>query len=290
MPDTPLDSGSTVARVVRDHERELFERWSEAQLASPDQRLDLIDPDTSREQCADLLSALAQALASATSDTFDDAGWQPVLQQLEAVSRHRDNSGFSPSDTASFVLSLKRPLLDLVDVETGEAKLDTETFWWTSQLIDRMALHTTEVYQQRREETIARQRREMEELSTPVIKVWDGILAMPLIGTLDTRRSQMVTEALLEALGSSGAEIAILDLTGVPAVDTRMAQHLMRTVAAARLMGADCILCGIRPQIAQTIVHLQISLGDIVTEASLASALRTAFDRTGLRVAPESSD
>jgi rsbT co-antagonist protein RsbR len=285
MSPFPVSPNSDIIDILSDRQDDLYNLWSEQLLTMPTQRLDLIDPASLRKECEEVLIALNQVLPAAAGETLDADSWKPLRDLLGEISRNRDNMGFMPSDTAEFVLSLKRPLLTLIEVHLKPARR-TDAFWQATKLVDRLALYTTEVYQRRRDETITRQREEMEELSTPVVKVWDGILAMPLIGTLDTRRSQMVTEALLEALSSSGSEIAILDLTGVPAVDTRMAQHLMRTVSAARLMGADCILCGIRPQIAQTIVHLQINLGDIVTEASLASALRTAFRRTGLQVTP----
>lgn len=278
MPELPPHLADRLAAEMQ--QTDLLDRWIQEQLSAPDQRLDLIDPATLKAQSQDLLSSLAATLPSAAGRPLDHEAWHPVRQELDEICRSRDVSGFSSSEAAAFVLSLKRPLLGRLD----EGDLETEDFWKVHDLLDLLGLRITEIYQHRREETIARQRREMEELSTPVIKVWDGIVAMPLIGTLDTHRSQMVTETLLDALSKTGAEIAVLDLTGVPAVDTRMAQHLMRTVAAARLMGADCILCGIRPQIAQTIVHLQINLGNIVTEGSLASALRTAFKRMGLRI------
>lgn len=138
-----------------------------------------------------------------------------------------------------------------------------------------------EVFQKSREETIQRQQQEMLELSTPVVKLWDGILALPLIGTLDSARTQIVMESLLAKIVETGCEVAILDITGVLTVDTLVAQHLLKTVAAARLMGADCIISGIRPQIAQTIVHLGVDLSTVVTKATMAEAFQVALRRQG---------
>ena len=153
--------------------------------------------------------------------------------------------------------------------------------WSTTELIDKLGLYSTEVHQKTREEVIARQQQELLELSTPVVKLWDGILALPLIGSLDSARTQVVMENLLQQILTTGSEIAIIDITGVPTVDTLVAQHLLKTVAAARLMGADCIISGVRPQIAQTIVHLGVELGDVTTKATLADAFRLALKRSG---------
>jgi rsbT co-antagonist protein RsbR len=161
--------------------------------------------------------------------------------------------------------------------------------WSTTLLLDELGLYTTEVNQKTREEVISRQEQELLELSTPVVRLWDGVLALPLIGTLDSARTQVVMESLLEKIVQTGAGIAIIDITGVPTVDTLVAQHLLKTVAAARLMGADCIISGIRPQIAQTIVHLGVVLSDVTTKATLADALAVALGRLGLAIGPASA-
>lgn len=279
--------------TLKEQTEQLLELWMEQQLSSDSLRLDLIDESLLREESEQFLHVLKQCFPQASTMSLDDPAWEPIIAYLREISENRDLSGFAPSETALFVLSLKEPLMSLINAQADGSKdeivIPARVWWHIVLLFDQMALFTTEAYQKRREATIERQREEMEELSTPVVKIWDGILAIPLIGTLDTRRSQMVTEALLEALNDTGSEIAILDLTGVPAVDTRMAQHLLRTIAAARLMGADCILSGIRPQIAQTIVHLQINLGDITTESTLAAALKTAFRRIDLQVSTKGS-
>jgi rsbT co-antagonist protein RsbR len=209
-----------------------------------------------------------------------------VRDVLAGVVASRMKSGFTASQTATFVFSLKQPLFNLLRQESGDdGQALADESWVINTLLDKLGLYTTEVYQRSREEVINRQQQEMMELSTPVVKLWEGILALPMIGTLDSGRTQVVMETLLQRIVETGAEIAILDITGVPTVDTLVAQHLIKTVTAARLMGADCIISGIRPQIAQTIVHLGVDLQDIVTKGSLADAFALALTRQGLRVA-----
>ena len=217
----------------------------------------------------------------------DQAEWSGVRDLLGDLSRARARQGYSPSETATFVFSLKQPLFDRLRQEVGkDPDALAAELWTTTLLLDRLGLYTTEVHQKTREEVISRQQQELLELSTPVVQLWDGVLALPLIGTLDSARTQVVMESLLQRIVETGAAIAIIDITGVPTVDTLVAQHLLKTVAAARLMGADCIISGIRPQIAQTIVHLGVALGDVITKATLADALAVALARLGLAVAP----
>jgi rsbT co-antagonist protein RsbR len=215
---------------------------------------------------------------------FEDiqaAEWQPMRELLEDLSRDRAVQGHSASETAIFVLSLKEPLFALLreDLGADTDRLANETLI-ADRLIDRLSLYTVECYARAREEVISRQQQELLELSTPVVQLWEGILALPLIGTLDSARTQIVMESLLQRIVASGAEIAIIDITGVPTVDTLVAQHLIKTISAARLMGADCILSGIRPQIAQTIVHLGLEL-NVVSKATMADALALALRRSG---------
>ena len=238
-----------------------------------------------RNDCAEFLRLLALATESGSSAEIDAPALAPLREHLGRFSRARGAQGFTPSETASFVFTLRRPLLARV----REAYADDPTALFAeltsiNELLDRLGLHTTEVYQKGREDVISRQQREMLELSTPVVKLWDGVLALPLIGTLDSERTQIVMETLLQRIVDTGSEIAIIDITGVPTVDTLVAQHLLKTVAAARLMGADCIISGVRPQIAQTIVHLGVDLGNIVTKANLADALSIALQRRGLTI------
>ncbi len=207
--------------------------------------------------------------------------WKTVRDVLAGISRSRAILGFSPSETATFIFSLKQPLFSRLRKElASNAEALNNEFWTISSLLDRLGLYTTELYQKSREEVIARQQQEMLELSTPVVKLWEGILALPMIGTLDSARTQVVMETLLQKIVETGSEVAIIDITGVPQVDTLVAQHLLKTVTAARLMGAECIISGIRPQIAQTIVHLGVDLGNITTKASLADAFLVALSRS----------
>jgi rsbT co-antagonist protein RsbR len=214
-------------------------------------------------------------------ERHDGAEWDSVRDFLNNVSRSRAKQGYTPSETAVFVFSLKQPLFARLRTSLGnDAGQLADELWVATAMIDRLGLYTTEMYQKGREEVIARQQQELMELSTPVVKLWDNVLALPLIGTLDSERTQVVMETLLQRIVETGAMIAIIDITGVSTVDTLVAQHLMKTIAAARLMGADCIISGIRPQIAQTIVHLGVDLTDVVTKASLADAFLVALQRT----------
>jgi rsbT co-antagonist protein RsbR len=219
--------------------------------------------------------------AVAQFDDIQAAEWRPMRELLEDLSRDRAVQGHSAGETAIFVLSLKEPLFALLreDLGADADRLANETLI-ADRLIDRLSLYTVECYARAREEVISRQQQELLELSTPVVQLWEGILALPLIGTLDSARTQIVMESLLQRIVTSGAEIAIIDITGVPTVDTLVAQHLIKTISAARLMGADCILSGIRPQIAQTIVHLGLEL-NVVSKATMADALALALRRSG---------
>jgi rsbT co-antagonist protein RsbR len=271
---------SRLSEVLKQHEASLLSEWLQEQSISSARRDDLISLGETQEQSRRFLSLLVQATQS--SENASSESFSEVRNMLGELSRSRARQGFSPAQVASFVLSLKKPIFARLQQETGkDVGSCQELVWSVTEIMDALGLHTIEVYQQGREEVIARQQQEMLELSTPVVKLWDGVLALPLIGTLDSARTQVVMESLLEKIVSSGSEIAIIDITGVPTVDTLVAQHLMKTVAAARLMGADCIISGIRPQIAQTIVHLGVELKDITTKASLASAFLTALGRTG---------
>jgi rsbT co-antagonist protein RsbR len=277
-------TGSRLPDILARHERGILDEWLRIQGESLTRRRDRIsDAELSRDSTS-FLAALCRAAASGSLDP-QGAGWDDVRQQLSQVSLSRAQQGFSPSDTATFVFSLKQPLFSRLRQElVSDGQTLADETWRVSQLLDTLGLYTTEVSQKAREEVIARQQQELLELSTPVVKLWEGVLALPLIGTLDSARTQVVMESLLQQIVDTGAAVAIIDITGVPTVDTLVAQHLLKTVAAARLMGADCIISGIRPQIAQTIVHLGVELGDVVTKASLADALVIALRRTGFVV------
>jgi rsbT co-antagonist protein RsbR len=267
--------------VLAGQEASVLEEWIK-EMSGQTRRADLMKDSELRAQCSRFLSLLRQGVASGNTD-LESATWQPAREQLAEISRTRAQQGFTPTETATFVLSVKKPLFTLLREHVGEDvnALATE-LWVTSELIDAMGLYTTEMYLKTREEIIRRQQEEMLELSTPVVKLWDGILALPVIGTLDSARTQIVMEALLESIVKTNSKVAIIDITGVPTVDTLVAQHLLKTVTAARLMGADCIISGVRPQIAQTIVHLGINLLDVTTKATLSDAFALALQRTGL--------
>src|SRR5215203_2069654 len=282
---------SEIPNILQDHEEELLENWVQVQLLSSTRRSDLISDFELRQQSAEFLRAFRQA--SQGSDVIDitSSQWDHVREILTEISRSRAQQGFTSSETATFVFSLKQPLFALLRQELGKnADTLAEENWVATVLLDKLGLFTTEVYQQNREAVIVRQQQELLELSTPVVKLWEGILALPLIGTLDSARTQVVMESLLQAIVDTGSNVAIIDITGVPTVDTLVSQHLLKTVAAARLMGADCIISGIRPQIAQTIVHLGVDLSAVSTKATLADAFRRALEMTGQSVAAAASE
>jgi rsbT co-antagonist protein RsbR len=237
-----------------------------------------------RATAEQFLKALGQASRTGNVTEPDQAEWSGVRELLGDISRDRARQGYSSMETATFVFSLKQPLFDRLRQEVKDPDALVAEIWAATLLLDRLGLYTTDMYQKTREEVIGRQQQELLELSTPVVQLWDGVLALPLIGTLDSARTQVVMESLLQRIVETGAGIAIIDITGVPTVDTLVAQHLLKTVSAARLMGADCIISGIRPQIAQTIVHLGVALGDVTTKATLAGALAVALARLGLAV------
>ena len=273
---------SNLAIILEKYEPELLSQWIDEQLTSSSRRKDLIKESELREQSQQFLRALRSAAHS--SDLADISGpeWLPVRDMLAGLSRSRAIQGFSPSETATFIFSFRGPLLDRIQHENGADKAGAFSgLREASNVLDKLGLYTLECFQKSREELISRQQQEMLELSTPVVQLYDAILALPLIGTLDSARTQVVMENLLQRIVETGAEIAIIDITGVPTVDTLVAQHLLKAVSAARLMGADCIISGIRPQIAQTIVHLGVELADVATKATMASAFALALDRLG---------
>jgi len=266
--------------ILKKHEADLLAEWMQEQLASIGQAAARLSETELREQCRQFLRLLVEATQRGSTADIESEPWQEVRELLAEVSKSRGLKGFGPSDTAMFVFSFKKPLIARLGGEfSNNPGALADELWRATILLDRLGLFTTEVYQKSREELINRQQQEMMELSTPVVKLWDGILALPLIGTLDSARTQIVMESLLHRIVETEADVAIIDITGVPTVDTLVAQHLIKTVTAARLMGADCIISGIRPQIAQTIVHLGVDLAGITTKASLADAFSLALKR-----------
>jgi rsbT co-antagonist protein RsbR len=273
----------TVAELVGGNEQTILSEWVELQKKSGGLQTGRITENEVVSQSRDFLHLLRDGLAKGGNDANNPA-YGPARQMLADISRSRALQGFSPGETATFIFSLKRPLFNTFSGNAGLSPAQVaELTWNVTLLLDELGLYTLEVFQKSREEVIVRQQREIAELSTPVVKLWEGILALPMIGTLDSQRTQVVMETLLQTIVDTEASIAIIDITGVPTVDTLTAQHLLKTVAAARLMGADCIISGIRPQIAQTMVHLGVEL-NVISKATLADALAIALDRTGRMV------
>jgi rsbT co-antagonist protein RsbR len=280
---------SRLPELVSRNAKPLLASWLAQQRASS-ARLDLIGDSELDDQSKRFLASVEAGLKANSSDDPSSAAWTDARELLREISRSRAIQGFSPNETASFVFSLKQPLFDLVRRELGAQPQEVaDETWRISLIVDQLGLFTMEAFQQSREEIIARQQQELLELSTPVVRLWDRILALPLVGTLDSARTQVVMESLLERIVETGSEVAIIDITGVPTVDTLVAQHLLKTVAATRLMGADCIISGIRPQIAQTIVHLGVDLGAVITKATLADAFAVALKLTGATVTSRSA-
>ena len=275
---------SRLIEILNKHQPDLLLDWLKFQRDSMTSRPDLIKEDDLRRESTQFLRLMLEAMQAGVSDITSPA-WSSLRDMLGTLSAARAKLGFSPAETAMFIFSLKEPIFARLRQECGaDAEALATEIWASTVLLDKLGLYTTELYQKTREQVISRQQQEMLELSTPVVQLWNGILALPIIGTLDSARTQVVMQTLLQRIVETGSIVAIIDITGVPVVDTLVAQHLLKTVAAARLMGADCIISGIRPQIAQTIVHLGVELGDIVTKATLADAFSVAMQRTGLAI------
>ncbi|MBA6098360.1 MULTISPECIES: STAS domain-containing protein [Pseudomonas] len=240
------------------------------------------------QETQEFLQLLVDGLRAGGGSHLAGSEWEALRRFLEKLSASRAQLGHDSHQAAFFIFALKGPLFGLLQAHysSDPARL-AEQLWLVSELLDGMGMHTIRAFQKTREEVIRRQQEELLELSTPVVKLWDGVLALPLIGTLDSQRSQTVMESLLQRIVDTGSEIAIIDITGVPTVDTLVAQHLLKTVTAIRLMGADCIISGVRPQIAQTIVHLGLDLGSLTTKASLADALKLALARLGCDISKQ---
>jgi len=279
----PRDADATLNDILQQDEPALLEAWVDQHVNAPGFRSDRVRRSEVAGQAGRFLGLFKGALASGQRDIMSPP-WAGTREMLEDLSIARAQQGFSPTETASFIFSLKEALYARLGERAPDAETLASAIVDTSTLLDRLGLYTTEAFQRGREQVIVRQQQELMELSTPVVTLWEGILALPIIGTLDSARTQVVMENLLQRIVDSGASIAIIDITGVPTVDTLTAQHLLKTVAAARLMGADCIISGIRPQIAQTIVHLGVDLGNVVTKATLADAFAIALTRLGLAV------
>lgn len=274
----------TLAALFEQQQNQLLDTWMRLQQKSLQNRVDLITESELRSDSQNFLSTLRGKVPGPASD-LASSEWSSLREFLNDLSRRRATQGFTPSETATFILSLKQPLFErLADAGISDPRELATELWSITTTLDRLALYTAEAYLKSREALISRQQQEMLELSTPVVELWQGILAVPLIGTLDSSRTQVVMQNLLDAIVAKRSGIAIIDITGVPTVDTLVAQHLLKTVAAARLMGAECIISGIRPQIAQTIIHLGVDLGNVITKATLADAFYIALRKLSLAV------
>jgi rsbT co-antagonist protein RsbR len=271
-------------KVFQKKKKSILETWMKYQLSDEGLREDLMSNEDLRTQSEELLNLFVDNLKDENIDQPDSRDFEPVIDILSAISISRAKQGYSPRETGIFVFSLKDALLSVLQLEIKDPQeLYTQSLK-VIRIIDSFGINTFETFIRGREEVILRQTDEITEISTPVIRVWDGILALPIIGTLDSSRTQVVMENLLQEIVESGSSIAILDISGVPAVDSLVAQHLIKTVSATRLMGAECIISGIRPEIAQTVVHLGIDLSDIITKSTLASALKAAFNMLQVHV------
>lgn len=273
------------SKILQRKNKSILEQWMKNQLTDDTLREDLISNEELREQSEELLNTFLSILNERNISNGDSSDFEPVVEIISGISITRARQGFSPRETGVYILSLKEAMLQTLQ---AEIKDDLQSLYNASiqvnKLIDSFSMITFDTYIKGREEVILRQTDEITEISTPVIRVWDGILALPIIGTLDSARTQVVMENLLQEIVETGSGIAILDISGVPAVDSLVAQHLIKTVSATRLMGAECIISGIRPEIAQTVVHLGIDLSNIITKATLASALKYAFTLLRLEV------
>lgn len=273
----------TASSMIQQHQAEILRQWLSLLGQGETPAAGRIRGSELQVQCHSFLDVLRQAMAGGNVSDIATPDYARVREVLGDISRSRALMGFSPTETATFVLSLKQPVFDIVSQDSDKERA-MDVLGTLNRLFDALGLFTIEVFQQSREAVIIRQQQEIAELSTPVVKLWQGILALPLIGTLDSSRTQVVMENLLQSIVDHSAEIAIIDITGVPTVDTLVAQHLLKTIAAARLMGADCIISGVRPQIAQTMVHLGVEL-NVTSKATMADAFALALLRTGRMVA-----
>ena len=281
---TTQDYATRISQIIQEHEADIGAEWM-AQLEALTVRSNVVSKEQLRRHCQQFLTAFAKGTRGGELQNMEHRSWDEVRDLLSEISSSRAKGGSTPSETATFVFSLKQPLFTRLNAGfANDPAALANASWIISSLLDKMGLYTIEVFQRARDQIIVRQQQELLELSTPVVKLWNGILALPLIGTLDSARTQVVMENILQKIVDTGAAIAIIDITGVPTVDTLVAQHLMKTIAAARLMGADCIISGIRPQIAQTIVHLGVNLEDVMTKATLADAFVVALERTGTSI------
>ncbi|HEX5229687.1 MAG TPA: STAS domain-containing protein [Bryobacteraceae bacterium] len=282
-------ANTRLPKIFDKREQQIIDQWLEQQLASG-RKLSAAERDQTNRQSREFVRSLKNVLERTNNADVWGPDWTAIRDFLAGLAAQRVKDGFSPKETAWFIFSLKKPLFEALRADLGtDAQALADEVWLVTALLDELGLMTTDSYQKTREDVILRQQKELLELSTPVVRLWENILALPLIGTLDSNRTQVVMQNLLEAIVETRSDFAIIDITGVPVVDTLVAQHLLKTVAAARLMGADCLISGIRPQIAQTIIHLGVDLSEVTTKATLADAFDLALRRSGQRVVGEAA-
>jgi rsbT co-antagonist protein RsbR len=278
LPATPRTS---FADVIAKRENEITKEWLEIQ-AKTGRKLSASEQEQTTRASLDFMKPLRSAAQTENLNDISGSGWDPLCDILKDISESRAKNGYTPSETAGFIFSLKQPFFAALREEYGkDPAAFADATWQATELVDKLGLFTMETFLKTREAVITRQQQELLELSTPVVRLWENVLALPLIGTLDSARTQVVMQNLLDAIVQTRSDYAIIDITGVPVVDTLVAQHLLKTVAAARLMGAECFISGIRPQIAQTIIHLGVDLTDVTTKATLADAFAIALRRSG---------
>ena len=278
--------GNPISEVLSRGQQSFLDEWIENIYGATRSSGSISDSEL-RQQCEKFLQSFREGLDDVGATNPGDPRWKELRELLGEISKSRAIQGFTPSETATFVFSFKEPLFRRLREDVSDAEVLAAQIWQVTELLDAFGLYTTEVFLKTREDLIRRAQEDMLELSTPVVKLWEGILALPLIGTLDSARTQVVMETLLETIVKTNSKVAIIDITGVPTVDTVVAQHLLKTITAARLMGADCIISGIRPQIAQTIVHLGINLLDVTSKATLCDAFALALAMTGQELVRE---
>ena len=275
---------SKLPELIRKHEHDLQAAWLQ-QMSASVRRSDLIKESELQSQTHQFLTALVEGLRSGSMADIETPAWESARELMRSISTSRALQGFTPTETATFILTFKQPLFHILRKELGGNPEEMfREIWDGTLLLDKLALYTMEAFMTTREQLIKRQQQELMELSTPVVKLWEGILALPIIGTLDSARTQVVMESLLETVVRTNSRFAIIDITGVPTVDTLVAQHLLKTITAARLMGAECVISGVRPQIAQTIVHLGIDLAQVITKAKLSDAFALCLQKSGRSV------
>jgi rsbT co-antagonist protein RsbR len=286
MKEHVMDQSADIAvQMISTRKEDILNEWIEAQLGSKSLRTDLMSREELAGQSREFFDVFERAISSGNLDDTSAPEFRPVIRLLETISISRTKQGFKPSETATYIFSLKDTLLSFLQKELSERpdEMNREMIKVT-KLLDNLGLVTFEAYVKGREEVIHRQQEELLELSTPVIQVWDGVLTLPLIGVLDSARTQVVMENLLQRIVATGSSFAILDISGVPTVDTLVAQHLLKTVSAIRLMGAECIISGIRPEIAQTMVGLGVDLSVVKTKGTLSEALKIALKAMGTKI------